>query len=218
MAGIEAIFFDLDGVLVDATDWHYAALNRALELFGYTISRFDHLSTYNGLPTRRKLEMLSVEKGLPRALHPLISRAKQGYTQEEVLRSCWPSFEKEYLLARLRREGYRLAVCSNAVLESVELMLRRAGVVECFELLVGNEAVHAPKPDPWIYLHAMKNMGLQADQVLIVEDSPHGLEAARRSGAHVCAVSGFAEVDYWRIRRELDRVHRPALLSLEEAA
>ncbi len=65
---IKLILFDLDGVLVEAQDWHYEALNRALELFGMPISRYDHLSTYNGLPTRKKLEMLSVEKGLPAGL------------------------------------------------------------------------------------------------------------------------------------------------------
>ncbi len=60
---IEAVVFDMDGVLIDAKDWHYHALNRALAHFGYSISRGDHLSTYDGLPTRHKLEMLSKERG-----------------------------------------------------------------------------------------------------------------------------------------------------------
>ena len=60
---IKAIVFDMDGVLIEAKDWHYEALNRALRLFGYEISRYDHLVTYDGLPTSKKLEMLSLEKG-----------------------------------------------------------------------------------------------------------------------------------------------------------
>jgi beta-phosphoglucomutase-like phosphatase (HAD superfamily) len=66
---IKAIIFDLDGVLVDATEWHYEALNRALGLFGYTIARYEHLTTYNGLPTRKKLEMLRREKFPARPAH-----------------------------------------------------------------------------------------------------------------------------------------------------
>jgi beta-phosphoglucomutase-like phosphatase (HAD superfamily) len=62
---ITAVVFDMDGVLIDAREWHYEALNRALGHFGYTISRFDHLVTYDGLPTRHKLEMLSRERGFP---------------------------------------------------------------------------------------------------------------------------------------------------------
>jgi len=74
MTRISCVLFDLDGVLVDATEWHYVALNRALGLFGFDITRYEHLSDYNGLPTRKKLQMLSVEKGLPAALHNMLSR------------------------------------------------------------------------------------------------------------------------------------------------
>src|SRR3954464_6519552 len=145
-----AILFDLDGVLIDATEWHYESLNRALALFGFSINRYEHLSAYNGLPTRTKLEMLSVEKGLPRALHPLIKRLKQVYTKAEILSKCWPVVEKEHLLSRLRREGYTLAVCSNAIRETMTLMLERSGVLKYFELVLSNEDVDRPKPDPEI--------------------------------------------------------------------
>ncbi len=72
---IRAVMFDMDGVLIDAREWHYEALNRALGLLGFTINRYDHLSSYDGLPTRRKLEMLSIERGLPRGLHDFLIRA-----------------------------------------------------------------------------------------------------------------------------------------------
>ena len=73
MTKIKAIIFDMDGVLIEAKDWHYEALNRALSLFGMEISRFDHLVTYDGLPTKKKLEMLSIERGLPKGLHSFIN-------------------------------------------------------------------------------------------------------------------------------------------------
>jgi beta-phosphoglucomutase len=195
----KAVLFDLDGVLVDATEWHYESLNRALGLFGFSINRYEHLSAYNGLPTRTKLEMLTVEKGLPRALHELIKRLKQVYTKEEILSKCWPVFEKEYMLSRLRREGYTLGVCSNAIRETVLLMLERSGVLKYLDLVLSNEDVRNPKPHPEIYLHAMERLGLQPGEVVIVEDAPHGIEAARRTGARVLEVAGFQEVDYWRL-------------------
>ncbi|MBI3010380.1 MAG: HAD family hydrolase, partial [Candidatus Omnitrophica bacterium] len=130
---IQAVIFDLDGVLVDATEWHYAALNRALSLFGYTIHRFEHLSAYNGLPTAKKLEMISLEKGLPQGLHGLIKRLKQNYTREEIFTKCTPSFDKELMVRRLARDGLKMAVCSNAVRESVDMMLRLSGLLPFFE-------------------------------------------------------------------------------------
>ena len=49
MGIIKAVLFDMDGVLIEAKDWHYEALNRALGLFGYEITRAEHLSNYDGL-------------------------------------------------------------------------------------------------------------------------------------------------------------------------
>jgi beta-phosphoglucomutase len=207
---ISAILFDLDGVLIDATEWHYEALNRALALFGFSITRYEHLSSYNGLPTRRKLQMLSVEKGLPEQIHDMLNRLKQVYTREEILTQCRPVFEKEYMLARLHREGYRQAVCSNSIRDSVALMIHQSGLDDYFELLLSNEDVPRAKPDPEIYLAAMAKMAVTPEQTLIVEDSPHGLEAARRAGAHICQVSGFQDVTYARLRGVLDRIETAA--------
>jgi beta-phosphoglucomutase-like phosphatase (HAD superfamily) len=88
MDKIKAIIFDMDGVLIDAKDWHYEALNRALGLFGMEISRYDHLVSYDGLPTKKKLEMLSLERGLPYSLHEFINEIKQQYTMELVYTKC----------------------------------------------------------------------------------------------------------------------------------
>lgn len=204
MTPIKAVLFDLDGVLIDATEWHYTALNRALGLFGFSITRYDHLVTYNGLPTRRKLEMLTIERGLSASLHGLINTVKQVYTREEILTGCWPAFEKEYMMSRLRHEGIRLAVCSNAIRESVELMLSRAGLLQYVEFVLSNEDVSAPKPSPAMYELALARLGVQPQEVVIVEDAPHGVQAARSAGAFVCEVEGYAEVDYWRVRKAID--------------
>src|ERR1700733_1488983 len=108
MARIRAVIFDMDGVLINAKDWHFEALNKALALFGFQVSRFDHLVTYDGLPTRRKLEMLTLEHGLPKGLHQFINELKQLYTLEFVYARCKPIFTHEYALSRLRADGYRL--------------------------------------------------------------------------------------------------------------
>ena len=205
---IKAILFDLDGVLVDATEWHYEALNRALKLFGYGISRYEHLTTYNGLPTRKKLEMLSIEKGLPRGLHSMLNRIKQKYTQEEVLTRCTPFFEKEFMINQLKREGYKLGVCSNSIRESVRLMLQASGLFSHFDVVVSNEDVAKPKPDPEMYLKACRELSLAPEEVVMIEDAGYGVEAARRAGGHVCVVTGFNEVDYYRIHDFIREVEK----------
>ena len=108
--------------------------------------------------------------------------------------------------SRLRTEGYKLAVCSNSVRESVQLMVHQSGLDEYFDFLVSNEDVSRPKPDPEIYATAIARLGVSPTEVLIVEDAPHGVEAARLSGAHVCQVSGFVDVEYFRVRAAIDRI------------
>ena len=79
---IKLIIFDLDGVLVDARELHYEALNRALCSVDekYKIQRDEHLSTYDGLTTTKKLKMLSENKGLSEDLHDKIHEMKQDMT------------------------------------------------------------------------------------------------------------------------------------------
>ena len=56
------------------------------------------------------------------------------------------------------------------------------------------------KPDPEMYLEAFRRMNVKPEETVIVEDNAHGVEAAKRSGGHVCHVKGFGEVDYERIK------------------
>jgi len=196
MEKIKAIIFDMDGVLIDAKEWHYEALNKALQLFGYTISRYDHLVTYDGLPTKKKLEMLTMESGLPKGLHNFINEMKQIFTMEMVYTKCKPVFYHEYALAKLKAEGYNMVVASNSVRQTVELMMEKSNLYNYLQFMLSNEDVSASKPDPEIYLKAIKQLGLSPQECLIVEDNQNGIKAAIASGAHVMIVKSVADVHY----------------------
>jgi beta-phosphoglucomutase len=203
---IRGIIFDMDGVLIEARDWHFEALNRSLRLFGHEISRYDHLRTFDGLPTRRKLEMLSVERSLPVALHGFINEMKQVYTMELIHQLCRPRFTHEYALSNLKAAGYRLAVASNSIASTVKVMMEKAALDPYLELQLSNEDVKAPKPAPDMYLRAMELMGLTPDETLIVEDSEHGIRAARDSGAHVLVVEGVDDVTLQAIQQRVGEI------------
>jgi beta-phosphoglucomutase len=200
---IKAVLFDMDGVLIDAQDWHYEALNKALSLFGMEISRYDHLVTYDGLPTRRKLEMLTLERGLPPELHGFINDIKQQYTLDEVHLKCKPVFAHEYALARLKADGMRLGVCSNSIRKSIEIMLEKAMIIQNFEILVSNEDVKKGKPDPEMYVTCMRQLGVAPHETLILEDNEHGIKAAQASGAHLLVVDSVDDVTYLNIMEHI---------------
>lgn len=203
---IKAVIFDMDGVLIEAKDWHYEALNKALRLFGYEISRFDHLTTYDGLPTKRKLEILSVERGLPSELHNFINEMKQIYTMEIVYTQCKPRFVHEYALSKLKSMGYKLAVASNSIRSTVEVMMQKASLESYLDLQLSAEDVITPKPDPAIYTKAMKELQLAPEHCLIVEDNENGIKAARASGAHVLVVQDISDVNIENILTRIRQV------------
>lgn len=203
MRKIKAVIFDMDGVLIEAKDWHYEALNKALRLFGYEISRYDHLVTYDGLPTSKKLEMLSLEKGLPYRLHKFINNLKQNYTADMVHMFCTPRFFHEYALSRLHSEGYKLAVASNSIRDTVQLMMEKSALISYLEFFLSNQDVKKAKPDPEIYKTAIQKLDLPPNEVMVVEDNHNGIEAAIAAGANVMKVETVYDVNYENIMKHI---------------
>ena len=196
---IKAVLFDMDGVLIEAKDWHYDALNRALNIFGYNISKESHLSTFDGLPTRKKLEMLSQSKGLPYGLHEFINELKQGYTLEISHQKCKPTFNHQFALSRLKKDGYKIAVCSNSVRSSVEEMMKLSGLEDYIDLMISNEDVENGKPNPEMYFKAMKEFNIEPYECIILEDNDHGIQAALASKGNLMKIGIPDDVTYQNI-------------------
>ncbi|GBQ86791.1 putative phosphatase [Gluconacetobacter johannae DSM 13595] len=201
---IRAVIFDMDGVLIDAKEWHYEALNRALGLFGYEISRTDHLMSFDGLPTRRKLEILSQTDGLPVGLHSFINAMKQDYTMEIVHSMCKANFVQEYALSRLKAQGFLVGVASNSVRSTVEVMMEKAQLARYMDVMLSNQDVSRAKPDPEIYQLAMQRLGIKPEETLIVEDNENGICAARASGACVMVVNDVSDVNWDNINKHMN--------------
>lgn len=208
MTKIKAVIFDMDGVLIDAKEWHYEALNKALALFGFSISRQDHLLAYDGLPTRKKLEMLSLEKNLPIGLHDFINEMKQIYTLQIANSKCCPVFAHEYALSRLKSEGYLLGVASNSIKDSVQLMMDKSHLAPWLDIQLSNQDVNQPKPAPDIYLKAAELLRVKPSECLVVEDNQHGIAAAQAAGTHVLAVSKIEDVTYQAICERISEVEK----------
>lgn len=204
---IKAILFDMDGVLIEAKDWHYEALNKALSLFGITISRYEHLTNFDGLPTRKKLEMLTIERGLPAQLHEFINEMKQIYTMNMVYTHCKPCFVHEYALSYLKAQGYYLAVCSNSVRNTVITMMEKSGLLPYFDLILSNEDVEKGKPSPDIYEKAMQHFNLEPNECLVIEDNKNGIRAAQDAGAHVLVVQNVDDTNYHNIKRTILKIN-----------
>jgi HAD superfamily hydrolase (TIGR01509 family) len=197
---IKLIIFDLDGVLVEAKNIHYDALNEALG--DYAISWNEHLSTYDGLKTTQKLQMLTEKKGLPVEEHSNIWERKQQITLQ-MLKKLEPNDVLIELMESLSKAGYKLAVCSNSIRKTVLTVLSKLGIMEYMDLVISNEDVKNSKPHPEMYWKAISMMSCLPEQTLIVEDSPYGLLAASRSKSHILRVKNPSEVRFKNIIKKL---------------
>jgi len=196
------VIFDLDGVLIDSREEHYEALNRALENVSrdYVISRDEHLSLYDGLPTSRKLAMLTEKKGLPVDKHQQIWEDKQKETLE-LFSELEHDYELMHYFQQLKSRGYQVAVASNSIRNTVKLVLLKLGILEFIDYYVSNEDVVRNKPFPEMYWKCMVACNALPKNTIILEDSHIGRQGALDSGAHLIAIENRYDLNQKKINQ-----------------
>ena len=190
---IKAILYDLDGVLVDATEWHYESLNDALqEVVGFIIKRDEHISTFNGIPTIKKLEILNKQGRLSKDQFDIVWEKKQEKTFDVIKKTA--SLDSNKIRLHNKTKNFKKACITNSIHKSALLMLEKTGQLQFMDFVISNEDVSLPKPSPEGYNIAIKKLDLEPNECMIVEDSPKGIESAYQSKANVYEVSGYDEV------------------------
>ena len=196
------VIFDLDGVLIDSREMHYEALNRALGnvSWDYVISREEHLSLYDGLPTSRKLTMLTEKKGLPVDRHQQIWEDKQKETLE-IFSDLEHDYELMHYFQQLKARGYQVAVASNSIRNTVKLVLLRLGLLEFIDYYVSNEDVVRNKPFPEMYWKCMTACNALPKDTIIFEDSHIGRQGALDSKAHLIPIENRYDLNQEKIEK-----------------
>jgi len=202
---IKLVIFDLDGVLVDARELHYNALNKALSSIDekYVIQRDEHLSTYDGLSTTKKLNMLTKNKGLSTELHNSVWKLKQEMTVK-IIDGFSIDNRMRGILRSLKVEGYIIACATNSIRETAKLQLIRKGFFEYIDFMYSNQDVKNPKPNSEMYLKCMIKAEVNPTETVIVEDSHIGRKGVLSSGAYLCAVEDCEDVSYEKVKRVID--------------
>lgn len=189
------VVFDLDGVLLDTRLLHFEVLNQALAEIApdSVISLENHLSTYDGLSTDRKLQLLVSERGLKSKLVPQISRRKQELTAAR-LGQIQANHEILSVFKDLKSAGLKIAVATNSIRKTLSIALEGLRISSYVDFSISNEDVLNPKPHPEIYWKAMAHFGSLPSETVVVEDSPIGQAAAAASGATVIPVDSPQDI------------------------
>ena len=205
MKRIKLIISDFDGVLLDLRNLHFEALNSALEEVDpkYSISVEEHVKVFDGLSTKKKLNILHTTKNFPLEKINEVNDAKQKYTLK--LLDSFSEYNKNIItvIEKLKSEGYLFYIASNAVQATVLAGCKLLGIAHLVDKFYSNENVRHQKPHPEIYLQCMVEAGVSPQETLILEDSKHGREAALNSGAWLCGLDNSFDFSYEKIKARI---------------
>lgn len=185
---LKAIIFDMDGVIVDSEPLHFAADLLTAADYGAGVTE-DDLVAYVGTTGPEMWADLIVKYGIPDTLEGVIARQtahKLSLLKKKHMTAIPGVME---LLAEAARRGLQIVLASSSPRYFIEAMVENLGIGAYFGAVVSGEEVAQSKPAPHIFHKAASLLGVESRACLVIEDSGHGVRAAKAAGMH-CV--GFA--------------------------
>jgi HAD superfamily hydrolase (TIGR01509 family) len=185
---IEAVVFDLDGVLVDSEPIHFRAANRVLRRYGSSISETEYRA-FIGLGETATWAAWRARARIPDSVEALVSAHTRARLEE--IAAGVDAIDAAVQVARqLRMAGTRLAIASSSTRQVIDALLSALGLGGTFSVRISGEdpEVRASKPAPDVYLAAAAQLGVASAVCLAIEDSGPGVLAAKRAGMTCIAV------------------------------
>lgn len=186
---IEAVIFDLDGVLVSTDEFHYRGWKRLADEIGTYFDRAMN-ERCRGVSRMESLEVVleRAERQYSDAEKQEFAERKNGYyremlaqlTPEDTLPGARPTLEA------LRQRGVRTAIASSS--KNAGDIAARIAIRDLVDALVDGNDITRSKPDPQVFQLAAEQLGVPADRCLVIEDAEAGIEAARRAGMYAFGI------------------------------
>lgn len=195
--GLKALFFDMDGTLFNTESYHADAMFMIGAKYKirppYSVETVHELMM--GKADHLVFDIIKDWEGVPKEWTATDFIHQKNANLTEILAKVDPAnyFPNAILslLNEARAEGIYLALVTSSERIITEELLKLAKVREFFKLILTRDDCPTHKPDPWPYLKAIKESGLDKTEIIIFEDSHVGLEAAQSSGAHVIKVGWY---------------------------
>jgi beta-phosphoglucomutase family hydrolase len=188
MSGSRAVLWDMDGTLVDSAEYHWRAWRDTMAREGSPITHEQFLASF-GQRNDSILRQWLGEKATPDVIQRIGDSKEALYRQHVREGGIEPLPGVSEWIHRLHGQGWRQAIASAAPRANIETILEALGFANCFEETVSAEDVHRGKPDPEVFLVAAIKLGVPPEGCIVVEDAPHGVEAARAAGMKSIGVS-----------------------------
>lgn len=184
---LEAVLWDLDGVIADTGAYHYRAWVDVFGKRGVNFTEKEFMSYFG-----RRHDTI-IQSALGESLSPeefeAITSEKQANYRRRVADNIRPLPGAIELLRSLKQQGIKMAIASSAPLENVEIIIRGLNIEDCFQAIAWGTEVAEGKPSPQIFLLAARKLGAEPGNCVAIEDAIAGVAAAKRAGMKCVAVT-----------------------------
>lgn len=182
---VQAVIFDMDGVLIDSEREYLLLLEQFLKANGAAVKR-EELFVLTGATRMDEDRFIARKLHLP--LEEAVMKKQHFYDQRPI---DYRAIRKEYVpevLALFKQHNIQIALASSSPMDNIREVLAACEIESYFTQYISGEMFKRTKPDPEIYEYSVAKLGVDKAEILVVEDSPYGIEAAKRAGLTVVAL------------------------------
>lgn len=185
MKKIEAVIFDLDGLMIDSERFNFDCMAQLIARYG-KLPQEKWFESMIGMDNYECAEFIISETDLPLTPEAYLQEINK-IVMESLPEICTPNPGLMDLIQNLIEYHVKLGVASNSYEKYVKTALRSLGIIEVFDCIVSASDVEKGKPEPDIFWVASDCLGIEPEHCLVLEDSPHGMLGALEAGMY-CAV------------------------------
>ncbi len=179
------MIWDMDGVLVDTRELHYLAWSQVLAELGISLT-WETFREVFGMSNAGILKRLLASDTDPATLLQIAER-KEALFRESARGRVRPLPGVRFWLEQLTRQGVAQAIASSGPMENIQMLVNELGIAAHFAAIVSGADLPS-KPNPAVFLAAAEALRMAADRCVVIEDSPAGVEGAKRAGMRCIAV------------------------------
>jgi len=192
----EAVFFDLDGLLVDTEGIHVRAYEEVGRYLGIELTA-DYLNTFIGAPTTENIKRIMADYNIPAERYEQILKIRYDRYAELVGKiPLSPMDGAVECVMRAKEKGYRTGLVTSSIREHSVAVLDnitrhsdfKIDITDYFDTMVFGDDIPRQKPEPDIYREVINRLKIEPDVAVALEDSEAGVTAAKTAGVHVIAV------------------------------
>lgn len=182
MADICTVIFDMDGVIIDSEPIHHKIEQEILIELGIHIPEAEHNQYIGTASIEMWTHIINVHQ-LDVSPHEIVTTNHQRYIQHLKSLENLPVIEGvTCLIEHLNHSGKKLVLASSSAREQIELVLGGLNIRDYFHQVVSGAELPKSKPDPMIFLEAAALVGVSPAECIVIEDSQHGVTAAKAAG------------------------------------